>query len=320
MAAGRGGSARAGIQYTEDLGHRLLEIVVHHPMVELLCSLHLVLRIGHTQGERRVVLGLPSVQALAKDVARGRLDEDEKSVGNRVPDRHRSLDVDLQQNRLAVGQGFLHLVLRRPVAVSVDGRLFKEAPRGDQRVEVLVGKEVVVPAVPFPSAGAPCGRGYRRNDLRTVREHTFSDRGLAGPRRTRDHEELRCRARRRAGYFSLNSASRACFCFSPRPRMRRDVETSSFSMIFLARTLPTPGRASRTADTFIFPTVLSVGCCRICVRVNVPFLSCCFTSARARRASAAFSRAIFRCSSVKTGSGMFSPSDRRPPDGAESNT
>src|SRR5439155_23609366 len=68
-AAGLGDSASAVIQYTEDLGHRLFEIVVHHPMVELLCGVHLVLRIGHTQGERLVVLGLPAVKALAEDVA-----------------------------------------------------------------------------------------------------------------------------------------------------------------------------------------------------------------------------------------------------------
>src|SRR5439155_25132826 len=112
-----------------------------------------------------------------------------------------SLDVDLQEHGLPGGQGLLDRLLRRPVAVAVDGRLLEEAPRGDQRIEVFFGKEVVVAAVPFASAGPASGRGDRRNEVGTVRKHAPSDRRLAGPRGTGDHEELRCRGRRGTGYF-----------------------------------------------------------------------------------------------------------------------
>ncbi len=56
------GSAGFAVQYTEDFRHGVIEIVVDDPVVELAGRLHLVLGIGHTQGERGVVFGLPAVE------------------------------------------------------------------------------------------------------------------------------------------------------------------------------------------------------------------------------------------------------------------
>lgn len=75
-------------------------------------------------------------------------------------------------------------------------------------------------------------------------------------------------------------------------------------MSFWARTLPTPGSDSRTADTFIFPTVSSVDRISTSPNVRFPDFSSPLSSARFFRASAAFARACARCSGVRTGSGM----------------
>ena len=73
-------------------------------------------------------------------------------------------------------------------------------------------------------------------------------------------------------------------------------------MICLARTLPTPGRDSRRAETFILPmTSFSWPCLMTSWREAPECLSRFLTSARSRRAAAAFSSAAARCSGVRGG-------------------
>jgi hypothetical protein len=62
-------------------------------------------------------------------------------------------------------------------------------------------------------------------------------------------------------------------------------------MILRALTRPTPGSDSRTADTFILPTISSPVRSISSLRLVRPLLSCSLSSARFRRAIAAFSRA-----------------------------
>ena len=73
-------------------------------------------------------------------------------------------------------------------------------------------------------------------------------------------------------------------------------------MILRARTLPTPGSDSSTAETFILPTtsLLSALLEHLAQR-RTGVLSRFFTAARSRRAIAAFSRAAARCSGVSGG-------------------
>src|SRR5205823_219062 len=69
-----------------------------------------------------------------------------------------------------------------------------------------------------------------------------------------------------------------------------------------ARTLPTPGRDSRTLTTFSLASVSSRSpCSNSSARLSELALSFSFTSARCRRATAAFSSAAWRCSGVSEG-------------------
>src|SRR5947208_3496715 len=80
-------------------------------------------------------------------------------------------------------------------------------------------------------------------------------------------------------------------------------------MISCALTLPTFGNASSSADTFILPRTSSLSASlSTWVRLVPPRLSRSLSSARARRAAAAFSNAAARCSSVNWGRATIPPS------------
>src|SRR5207244_3761316 len=86
----------------------------------------------------------------------------------------------------------------------------------------------------------------------------------------------------------LKRSTSAAIWFAPRPRTRRDSEMPISSMIWRARTLPTPGRASSSADTLILPITSSVWPSLITSpREPWEYFRRFFTSARARRAAAA---------------------------------
>src|SRR5262249_31143115 len=78
-----------------------------------------------------------------------------------------------------------------------------------------------------------------------------------------------------------HSFSTAVRGLAPRPRTRRDSAMPSRSMIWRARTLPTPGMASSSAETFILPTVSSDWpCLRTAGSVMPPRFRLFLTSAR----------------------------------------
>src|SRR3954467_10712902 len=111
--------------------------------------------------------------------------------------------------------------------------------------------------------------------------------------------------RTRPRYFLPNFVSNCSRCLLPNPRTRRVAEMSSSSMIFWARTLPTPGSDSSTVDTFILPSVSSLSAfLSTSASVRLPDLSSPLTSARFLRAAAAFFSASARCSGVSVGSAM----------------
>ena len=75
------------------------------------------------------------------------------------------------------------------------------------------------------------------------------------------------------------------------------------SIVRLAFTLPSLGRDSRADRTFIFAITGSLSArSRSPGNVREPIFSSSLISARARRASAAFTKAARRCSSVSSGS------------------
>ena len=103
----------------------------------------------------------------------------------------------------------------------------------------------------------------------------------------------------------LRTSSSSCSrCLAPRPRTRRLAEMSSSSMIFCARTLPTPGSDSSTVDTFILPTVSSPDLASTSFSERLPDFSSPLSSARFLRASAAFCEGL--C--AVPGSGWVEPS------------
>src|SRR3954454_10935100 len=111
--------------------------------------------------------------------------------------------------------------------------------------------------------------------------------------------------RTRPRYFLPNFVSNCSRCLLPNPRTRRVAEMSSSSMIFWARTLPTPGSDSSTVETFILPSVSSLSAfLSTSASVRLPDLSSPLTSARFLRAAAAFFSASARCSGVSVGSAM----------------
>src|SRR3954454_1160099 len=106
-------------------------------------------------------------------------------------------------------------------------------------------------------------------------------------------------------YFLPNFVRSCSRCLLPNPRTRRVAEMSSSSMIFCARTLPTPGNDSSTVETFILPRVSSLSAfLSTSASVRLPDLSSPLTSARFLRAAAAFFNASARCSGVSVGSAM----------------
>src|SRR5947209_334154 len=79
-------------------------------------------------------------------------------------------------------------------------------------------------------------------------------------------------------------------------------------MFSCALTLPTFGNASSNAETFILPkTSLVSASLSTCLRLVPPRFSRSLSSARARRAAAAFSNAAARCSSVNWGRATIPP-------------
>src|SRR6202451_29042 len=99
-----------------------------------------------------------------------------------------------------------------------------------------------------------------------------------------------------------NSCSSAARWLVPSPRTRRDSAIPSLSMICFALTLPTPGRDSSSAETFILPITSSVPpSLMTSVKLGAPRLRRFFTSARSLRALAAFSSAAARSSGVRGG-------------------
>lgn len=94
---------------------------------------------------------------------------------------------------------------------------------------------------------------------------------------------------------------RASFCFPPSPLRRREDEIESRSMILVALTFPTPGRASSTCETFILPTTSSRVLSRSSPKLVLPARRSSFNPARRFLASAAFASASRRWSGVSEG-------------------
>src|SRR5690606_10150741 len=293
------------------LACRPLHIGIHHARVELARSGQFSLGRLEPGRNRGVVLGAPAGEPVDQLLPRRRHQHHQLALRHRRSYLAGALQLDLQHRVPAGGQRLHHRRARGAVAVAGEFRVFEQLAVVDPLRERLAVDEVVVLPVDL---ALPRGAGGHRDaaeDLRRQVTQDADDAGLADPGRTGDDSEpvpgLTRHRLTGALHSPLNSASRALRCRSPSPRSRRLAAISSFSMVAWARTLPTPGRASSSAETFILPRTSSLSAClSTSARVVPPRFSRSLSSARARRAAAAFSKAAARCSSVSWGSATMS--------------
>jgi hypothetical protein len=155
-------------------------------------------------------------------------------------------------------------------------------------------EEDVVDPVLLAGARRPGGSRYGQPRPGLPVEEFRSDGALAGSGRAREDEE---NAQGRLAFEVVEEGAPLM-----RPRTRRFSLISSSSIVRRAFTLPTPGRDSRTVTTLSLATASSVSpCASNSPRLIDPALSFSFSSARWRRAAAAFSRAAWRCAGSSCG-------------------
>src|SRR5918996_1379491 len=296
-----------------------LHLVVHHDVVETAGLGHLPPGLRQAAVQVGLRLGPPGPQATSQLLLGGWLEEDQDRLGDPGPDGGGALDVDLQQDVAPQPESLLDGLGGRAVPLLEHLGPFQQVASLDHGLEPVPGDEAVVDPLGLAGARIPRGHGDREEQVGTAAQQSPDHGPLPHPRRAGDHEEPAGTlgeavrgVRGGPAYFLANSPRSASFCFAPRPRTRRLVEMSSRSMSFRARTFPTPGSASSTAETFILATMLSSRMLRTSRRLVCPALSRSFSSARFLRASAALARASRRCSSVRVGSGMVSSFDPSP--------
>src|SRR5262249_54721724 len=92
-------------------------------------------------------VGSPRLEPFAEGGGGGWGDEDLHRLRLGVPDRARPLDLDLEDDRAAVGELALDLLAKRPVLVPAVARVLQELAGLDPAIELLRGEEVIVAAV-----------------------------------------------------------------------------------------------------------------------------------------------------------------------------
>ena len=256
-------------------------------------------------------------QAPAQLLGRRRPDEHQHGVRELLPDLQRALDVDLEQDVVARGQVLLDRAPGRALEVAVDLEPLEEARRRRAAPRTRPGSRSGSRAR-RPPPGGPARVVYETDTQRSgiVLAEPSDDGALADPRGPGERRGARdCGgevAVRRCGR-SWGGRAAPSRWLRPRPRSRRLSLMSSSSMMRRACTLPTPGSDSSTLTTLSLASVSSrVPWSNSSPRLSDPALSFAFTSARVRRASAAFSSAAWRCSAVSAGgSGIRLPPGRR---------
>src|SRR5512139_2654360 len=294
---------------------RSVNFVVHHRHVELRLCRELLLRGLEPALPLLWRLGAAADQAAHQLLPRGRGQEHEQGLGHRLPHLTGALEVDLEQGGTPGGQRILHRFAWCAISRTlVHHRPLEQLAGRDELVELLVAHEPVVAAVALSRAGLAGRRRDRDPDLGVVLADVGGDRALAD--RGRSGEDGEPAAARGAGTILLgdssghgtrhlaepNSRSRAAIWLAPRPRTLRLSEMLSRSIIWRARTFPTPGIDWSRSRTRIFAiTSFSWPCLRTSTSDAPECFRRFFTSARSRREAAALSSAALRCSGVSGG-------------------
>src|SRR5690625_1738263 len=287
-----------------------LDAVVDDGDVELGLGRELDARSGQAPLALLGCLGAAAQQPGDQGVPVGRREEDEAGPGEGPAHLPRSGEVDLQQHRVPLLDGPGHRGAGGAVAVpAVDDGPFQHLAGLDQAGELVLAHEVVVDAVDLTAPGRAGGGRDGQPDLRVARP----DRGGDGPLADRggtgqDRHRGRCLCGTGPDGIAHSEKCATSFCAwcEPRPRILREGEIPISSMICWALTLPTPGRASRRAETRRRPTISLVSASLSTLEISSPRRPAlsfrrALMAARSRRASAAFFRASARCSGVRGG-------------------
>lgn len=148
-----------------------------------------------------LVFGPTTHEPLDELVPRRREQEDESRVGRGGAHLTSPLQVDLEEDGTALGEGLLDGGLRRAVPVRVVHRgPFEQLPARDEAVELRVVDEEVVLAVHFARTRSAGRRGDREEDLGVMLLDVRGDGPLAHGRRAgEDDEAAATRTRSRNG-------------------------------------------------------------------------------------------------------------------------
>src|SRR6476619_4571595 len=227
-------------------------LVVDDGGVELLRCGELVLGGGQPGLALLLGLGAPAHEPSDQLLPAGGREEDEEGVGHGLADLAGALEVDLEQGHPPGGQRLLDGPARRAVTGHAvhDGRL-EQLPCLHHPLEIGVVDEAVVHTIGLARARCSGGHRDREPHLREVVADVGGDGALAdGGRPGEDDEAVR------AAHAWSKRDSRAEIWFWPSPRTRLLSEMPTSCMIWRARTRPTPGSDSSSAETFILPTML----------------------------------------------------------------
>ena len=122
---------------------------------------------------------------------RRRRDEDQCRRRDRLADRPRTLEVDLEDDIIARGELCIYVAAQRAIQVATVVYPLEELPLVDRAPELLDGQEPVVVAVGLAGPRRSRGRRHGGHDTLQRLAHQADDGPLPGARRPRDDVDRR---------------------------------------------------------------------------------------------------------------------------------
>jgi len=134
-------------------------------------------------------IGRSVAEAPFEDLEARRQHDDRDRIGQGSANLRGSLGIDLEEHGFADGQRLFHRLGEGAVPIAVHGRVLEEGARGDLRLELLRGQEVVVLAGDLTGSRGARRGAHAELHVGKVREQAVDQRGLSGSARSGDHEE-----------------------------------------------------------------------------------------------------------------------------------
>ena len=167
-----------------------VEIIVDQYVIVLAPMAHLVGGTVHAIADRLLAVGAAGSQAALQLHQRRRQDVDADDI-LRIARLQllRALPVDVEQHVTALVHRLPNGASRRAVALAEDVRPLDQRMVGDELVEGFFIDEMIVDSVGLAGARRARRRGDGKRDAAVLGEDTAGHRGLARPRRRREHEQ-----------------------------------------------------------------------------------------------------------------------------------